>query len=86
TALSLWEVPRIASATAASDFDVRELRSRRMSVYLCAQPSDLRRMRPIYAIFFQQLIDAMAREEFGEKREHRHRVLALLDEFWALGE
>ncbi|OYX02288.1 MAG: hypothetical protein B7Z14_03885 [Bosea sp. 32-68-6] len=86
TALSLWEVPRIAAATAASDFDVRELRSRRMSVYLCAQPSDLRRMRPIYAIFFQQLIDAMAREEFGEKREHRHRVLALLDEFWALGE
>jgi type IV secretion system protein VirD4 len=86
TALSLWEVPRIAAATAASDFDVRDLRSRRMSVYLCAQPSDLRRMRPIYAIFFQQLIDAMAREEFGERREHRHRVLALLDEFWALGE
>ncbi|MBX9875735.1 MAG: type IV secretory system conjugative DNA transfer family protein, partial [Beijerinckiaceae bacterium] len=86
TALALWEVPRIAAATAASDFDVRELRSRRMSVYLCAQPSDLRRMRPIYAIFFQQLIDAMAREEFGEKKEHRHRVLLILDEFWALGE
>jgi type IV secretion system protein VirD4 len=86
TALALWEVPRIAAATAASDLDIRQLRTRRMAVFLCAQPSDLRRMRPIYAIFFQQLIDTMAREEFGDRPEHRHRVLAILDEFWALGE
>jgi type IV secretion system protein VirD4 len=86
TALSLWEVPRIAAATAASDFDLRALRTRRMAVFLCAQPSDLRRMRPLYAVFFQQLIDSMAGEEFGERYDHRHRVLAILDEFWALGE
>ena len=86
TALSLWEVPRIAAATAASDFDLRALRTRRMAVFLCAQPSDLRRLRPLYAVFFQQLIDSMAQEEFGERYDHRHRVLAILDEFWALGE
>jgi type IV secretion system protein VirD4 len=32
TALALWEVPRIAAATAASDFDLRELRTRRIAV------------------------------------------------------
>jgi type IV secretion system protein VirD4 len=86
TAMALWEVPRISAATAASDFDLRQLRERRMSIFLCAQPSDLHRMRPVFAIFFQQLIDAMAREEYGDKPEHRHRVLAILDEFWSLGE
>lgn len=86
TALALWEVPRIAAATAASDFDLRRLRQDRISIFLVAQPSDIRRMRPIFGVFFQQLIDVMAREEFGSRQDHRHRVLGLMDEFAALGE
>jgi type IV secretion system protein VirD4 len=86
TALALWEIPRVAAATATSDFDLRRLRQNRVSIFIVAQPSDIRRMRPIYGVFFQQLIDTMAREEFESKPDHRHRVLAILDEFAALGE
>jgi hypothetical protein len=47
---------------------------------------DLCRLCPVYAIFFQQLISTKAREEFSDSPDHVHRVLAILDEFWALGE
>lgn len=86
TALALWEIPRVQAATAESDFDLRRLRSERLSVFVCAQPDDIRRFRPIYANFFRQLIYAMAKEEYGETPDHAHPVLGIMNEFWALGE
>jgi type IV secretion system protein VirD4 len=85
TALALWDVPRIAAATAESDFDLTALRSKRMSVFVCCQQADIDRLRPIFGLLFEQIVALMAREEFGDSPDHRHLVFMPLDEAWALG-
>lgn len=37
--LGLWLNPRVCAATEASDFDLRDLRERRISLYLCVSPT-----------------------------------------------
>ena len=85
TALSLWNDPIVAAATECSDFDLGQLRSKRMAVFVCGGPADIRIYRPVYGLLFQQLVQVNTRVEFGRDPAHRHRVLGLLDEFWALG-
>ena len=83
--LNLWLNPRVVAATEASDFDLRDIRDRRMSVYLCASPENLDRIALIYGLFFQQLIDLSTRTLPSEGR-HQVPVLVLLDEFARLGQ
>jgi type IV secretion system protein VirD4 len=78
--LNLWLNPRVCAATAASDFELGALRSRRASIYLAASPDNLIRIAPLYALLFQQLIDRSCRERPDPQR-HPHQVLVLLDEF-----
>jgi type IV secretion system protein VirD4 len=82
--LNLWLNPRVCAATAASDFDLRQLRDRRQSVYLATSPDNLARVAPLYALLFQQLIDLSTRER-PTPRKHQIPVLVLLDEFARLG-
>ena len=82
--LNLWLNPRVCAATAASDFDLSALRSRRTSIYLAASPDNLIRLAPLYALLFQQLVDLSCRERPGPGR-HPLQVLVLLDEFARLG-
>ncbi|MCR5876647.1 type IV secretory system conjugative DNA transfer family protein [Phenylobacterium sp. J426] len=82
--LNLWLNPKVCAATDASDFDLRDLRSRPMSIYLAASPDNLTRVAPLYSLLFQQLIDVSCRERPDPGR-HPHQVLVLLDEFARLG-
>lgn len=82
--LNLWLNPRVCAATDTSDFDLRTLRSRRTSIYLAASPDNLIRVAPLYALLFQQLVDASCRERPDATR-HPYQVLVLLDEFARLG-
>jgi len=82
--MALWLNPRVDAATSASDFDVRQLRRRPMSVYLGVSPADILRTAPLYALLFQQLIDLNTRELPDRAREPLD-VLVLLDEFARLG-
>jgi len=82
--LNLWLNPRVRAATEASDFDLRALRSRPTSIYLAASPDNLIRVAPLYALLFQQLVDATCRER-PDPHRHPHQVLLLLDEFARLG-
>src|SRR3546814_14282077 len=60
--LGLWLNPLVDAATAASDFDLRQLRQRPMSIYLGVSPDELDRIAPLYNLLFQQLIDLNVRE------------------------
>ena len=83
--LELWLNPVLDAATAASDFDLRALRKRPISVYLGVMPKDLDRLTPLMSLFFQQAI-ALQTDELPEHNPAlRHQVLMLLDEFPALG-
>jgi type IV secretion system protein VirD4 len=81
--LSLWLNPRVDAATEESDFDLRELRTKPMSVYLGVSPDELDRVAPLYNLLFQQLIDLNVRElpDGGTPLQ----VLVILDEFARIG-
>lgn len=81
--MNLWLNPRVDAATSRSDFDLRELRARRMSIYLGVSPDNLDRVAPLYNLIFQQLVDLNTRELPSER--HKRQVLVLLDEFARLG-
>ena len=82
--LGLWLNPRVCAATDASDFDLRDLRERRISLYLCVSPDNLGRVAPLFGLLLQQLVDLNTRELPTAER-HRVPVLLLMDEFARLG-
>ncbi len=81
--LGLWLNPLVDWATSVSDFDLRDLRKRRMSIYLGVSPDELDRIAPLYNLLFQQLIDLNVRDLPDETTTVP--VLVILDEFARLG-
>nr|WP_314433979.1 type IV secretory system conjugative DNA transfer family protein [uncultured Brevundimonas sp.] len=82
TRMGLWLNPRVDAATAASDFDLRDLNGGRLSLYLGATPDNMLRVQPLYALLFQQLVDLNSRDLPDDDRSH---TLVVLDEFARLG-
>jgi type IV secretion system protein VirD4 len=83
--LDLWLNPILDAATAESDFDLRDLRKRPMSIYVGVNPDDLHRLRPVLNLFFQQAIGLQTRELPERNPALKFQVMMLLDEFTALG-
>jgi type IV secretion system protein VirD4 len=81
--LNLWLNPYVDAATSETDFDLRQVRRERLSIYLGVSPDNIDRIAPVYNLFLQQLIDLNTRElpASGGKVP----VLVLLDEFARLG-
>jgi type IV secretion system protein VirD4 len=83
--LDLWLNPILDAATAESDFDLRELRRKPISIYVGVNPDDLHRLRPVLNLFFQQAIGLQTRELPERNPALKYQVMMLLDEFTALG-
>ncbi len=83
--LDLWLNPMIDAATSGHDFDFRELRKQRISIYARINPDDIARLQPLLNLFFQQAIGLQTRELPEENPALRHQLLLVLDEFAALG-
>lgn len=81
--LSLWLNPRVDAATEECDFDLRELRTHPMSIYLGVSPDELDRVAPLYNLLFQQLVDLNVRGLPDEATPLQ--VLVILDEFARIG-
>ena len=83
--LDLWLNPILDAATSSSDFDLRDLRKKPMSIYVGVNPDDLHRLRPVLSLLCQQAIGLQTRE-LPEQNPHLHyQVMMMLDEFTALG-
>lgn len=85
TALNLWANPLLDAATSKNDFDLRDIRKTRMTIYVGITPDNLKLFAPILNLFFQQLVDLNTRELPNKHREP-YSALLLMDEFPALGE
>ncbi len=85
SALELFYNPVIDAVTSSNDFDLREIRKKRMSIYVGVTPDDLQRLSPLINLFFQQLIDLNTRELPEQNPLLKHQVLLLMDEFAAIG-
>lgn len=84
-ALAPLKNPLVRFATSANTFDLRELRSKAMSIYLTVARPDLPALRPIVNLFFQQLVDLNMVVEYGKDPSHKNEVLLGLDEFAQIG-
>ncbi len=85
SALELFYNPVIDAVTASNDFDLRELRTKHLSIYVGVTPDDLQRLAPLINLFFQQLIDLNTRELPEHNPQLKYQVLLLMDEFAAIG-
>jgi type IV secretion system protein VirD4 len=83
--LDLWLNPILDWATSGNDFDLRELRAKRLSIYVGVNPDDLHRLRPVVNLLFQQAIGLQTRELPEHNPRLKYQVMMLLDEFAALG-
>lgn len=85
SALELLYNPMIDLATSGNDFDLRDIRKKRMSIYVAVTPNDLDRLQPLLNLFFQQLIDLNIQELPEHNPALKYQCLILPDEFAALG-
>lgn len=82
-ALALWANPHIDAATAASDFELRDLRRNRAAVYVGVGQDQLVTLAPLLALFFQQAVATLSRAL--PAHDEPYEVLFLVDEFAMLG-
>lgn len=83
--LELWLNPLVDSATSGDSFDLRDLRQRRISIYIGIRPGDLDRLRLIINLFFSQMFDVNMEEMPEDNPSLRYQILAMMDEFTAPG-
>ena len=82
---SIFLDPRVRAATEESDFDLADLRHKKMAIFLVVRVDEIKEIKTFLNIIFQQAISrALAQGE--AKTAARHRVLLVLDEFYQLGE
>jgi type IV secretion system protein VirD4 len=82
-AMSLWNNGLISAATKTSDFDIRELRRRPMTIFIGCTIAELSIFRPLIRILFQQIHDLLMEKIPG--LDEPHQVLLMLDEFYHVG-
>ena len=84
--LLAFENPRVDAATSANDFDIRDVRKKRMTIYLGITPDKLAEASVIVNLFFDQLLSQNTKVLPKQDPEHlKYQCLMILDEFTAIG-
>jgi type IV secretion system protein VirD4 len=83
--LDIFRDPRLAAATSASDFDIREVRRKKMSIYIGMTPEDLMKYHTLMNVFFSQLLNENTRVLPKHDKTLKYQCALILDEFPALG-
>ncbi|WP_281060080.1 type IV secretory system conjugative DNA transfer family protein [Mesorhizobium sp. M2A.F.Ca.ET.043.05.1.1] len=73
---------RLMRATARSSFDIRNLKSERVSLYLDFRREQMASLGPLFNVLITQMMNFMSE---SMPRPGEHQVLVLLDEFQNLG-
>ncbi len=83
--LNPWLNPVVDAATSGNDFDLRDVRKKKMTIYVAIQPNKLAESRLILNLFFSQLINQNVKELPQANPELKHQCLLLMDEFTSIG-
>lgn len=83
--LSPWLIPLVDKATSENDFDLRQLRQQKITIYLHIPAGEILQAGFILNLFFSQLINENVRELPEENSLLRYQCLLLLDEFSSIG-
>ena len=85
TPLLIFQNPRVDLATSANDFDLREVRRERMSIYFKMPPNKLKEGSVLVNLFFDQLLNLNTRVLPSQDKSLKHQCLVLLDEMTSIG-
>lgn len=83
--LKIFRNPLVAAATSGDDFDLRDVRKKKMSIYIGLNPDDLVNFSLLVNLFFSQLISENTRVLPENDKTLRYQCLLMMDEFTALG-
>lgn len=80
-----WGNPVKDKATSADDFDLRDVRKRKMSIYMHIPAGEVMQANFIINLFFSQLINENVKTLPEKDPSLKEQCLVLLDEFTAAG-
>jgi type IV secretion system protein VirD4 len=83
--LGIYRDPITALATKTSTFDLRDVRRKRMTIYVCVNPSNLARFEQLLNLFFEQALNLNMQTLPDDDPSLKYQCLVLLDEFPAAG-
>ncbi len=83
--MQIFSNPTVAHCTSRDDFNLDEIRKKRLSIYVCIGANRLSQASKLLNIFFSQLIQLNTDELPEQNPELKETALILLDEFTALG-
>ena len=83
--LTIWANPIVDAATSCNDFDLRDVRKRRMTIYIGVTPDHLSEARLLVNVLFSQLVNLNTKELPKQNKALKHQCLLLMDEFTAIG-
>lgn len=83
--LTAWADPLLDTATSADDFDLREVRKKPMSIYVCISPNKLSQAALVLNLFFSQLINENTKALPTQDPSLKRQCLLVMDEFTSIG-
>ncbi|WP_281661199.1 type IV secretory system conjugative DNA transfer family protein [Microvirgula aerodenitrificans] len=83
--LTIWVSPLVDAATAANDFDLRDVRKKCMTIYIGIPANKLAEAELLINLFFSQLVNLNTDDLLFSKPELKYTCLMLMDEFAAPG-
>lgn len=83
--LGMFRGDNMRLATNGNDFDFRDLRKKKMTIFIGITPDQLANAKQILNLFWQQLILVNTKELPQDNAELKHKVMLLMDEFTASG-
>jgi type IV secretion system protein VirD4 len=82
--LELWNNPLIDNATSSSDFDIRNFRDEKSTLYVVIDSNEMNRLQPLMNFIYQHFIDLLTSKPHQEIKD-KGGVRLFLDEFSTLG-
>jgi type IV secretion system protein VirD4 len=83
--LTIWANPIVDAATSTNDFDLRDVRKRRMTVYIGITPDHLTESSLLVNLVFSQLVNLNTKQLPQDNPALKFQCLLLMDEFTAIG-
>ena len=83
--LTIWRNPIVDAATSENDFDLRDVRKRKMTIYIGITPDHLAEAKLLLNLIFSQLINLNTKSLPEKDKSLKYTCLLLMDEFTSIG-
>ncbi|WP_394213483.1 type IV secretory system conjugative DNA transfer family protein [Enterovibrio calviensis] len=83
--LAIFSDQVVAASVSDDDFNLRDVRKKRMTIYVGVAPRNIGRFKKLLNLFFEQLLNENTQTLPEQNPKLKYQCLCVLDEFTALG-